>query len=299
MSEKAKRYNKGKNRLELIPVRPIKLIGDVFTQGAHKYSVYKAADGTQVLGKDIPIAEAHKYELIESGANNWKNGLSWVENIGSVKRHIAAYDECEDYDPELGTMHLANAAWGIIVALEQYRTHPELDDRNKRYLNHPKIGLDIDNVLANWTNFWGEAHDIEKNPHSWRYNYNNREWLKPSPELDEFYRNIPPLVNPDDIPFEPQAYLTARSIDESITKQWLQDNGFPTAPVFTVPFGASKIEVAKQAGIEWFIDDSYDNFVELNNAGICTFLWDAAHNRRYDVGYKRIISFKDFKERFL
>ena len=38
--------------------------------------------------------------------------------------------------------------------------------------------------------------------------------------------------------------------------------------------------------------DSFENFVELNNAGICCFLFDAPHNRRYYVGYKRITSLR-------
>ena len=64
--------------------------------------------------------------------------------------------------------------------------------------------------------------------------------------------------------------------------------GFPTAKVFTVGPNVSKVEVAKKCGIEIFVDDRFENFVELNNAGICCFLFDAPHNQRYDVGYKRI-----------
>ena len=39
--------------------------------------------------------------------------------------------------------------------------------------------------------------------------------------------------------------------------------------------------------------ERFKNFVELNNAGICCFLFDAPHNRRYDVGYKRIKSLSE------
>lgn len=38
---------------------------------------------------------------------------------------------------------------------------------------------------------------------------------------------------------------------------------------------------------------NYKNFVELNNAGICCYLYDAPHNRRYNVGHKRLFSLKD------
>lgn len=298
---KAKRYNKGKNRMELIPSRPLKLIGDVYTKGAHKYSVYQDKEGNKILGKDIPLEEVHNYELIESGADNWRLGQSWMECLGSVKRHLLSFEEGEDFDPDINTYHLANAAWGIIMLLEQYRTHPQLDDRHHNYLKRPKIGLDIDNVICDWTKAWGERYDITTRPTSWQFSYLNRSRFTNTPkeELEAFYKTLPVQNEPHRIPFEPCAYLTARSIDESVTKEWLENNGFPTAPVYTVPFGASKVEAAKKAGIEWFIDDSYDNFVELNKAGICCFLYDTPHNARYDVGYKRIKSFEDFKERFL
>jgi uncharacterized HAD superfamily protein len=53
------------------------------------------------------------------------------------------------------------------------------------------------------------------------------------------------------------------------------------------------VEVAKESGIEFFIDDHYNNFVELNNAGIYTYLFDAPHNHKYEVGTHRIKSLKD------
>lgn len=48
-----------------------------------------------------------------------------------------------------------------------------------------------------------------------------------------------------------------------------------------------------------FIDDYYKNFVELNSNGVCTFLMSCSWNSKYNVGYKRIKNFQDFKERFL
>ena len=61
----------------------------------------------------------------------------------------------------------------------------------------------------------------------------------------------------------------------------------------TVEVGHSKVDIIKESGIEIFVDDRFDNFVELNKAGICCYLFDAPHNRRYDVGYKRIKSLKE------
>jgi len=53
------------------------------------------------------------------------------------------------------------------------------------------------------------------------------------------------------------------------------------------------VDVAMKSGIEIYVDDRYENFVELNNAGICCFLFDAPHNRRYQVGFKRIYSLSE------
>ena len=36
----------------------------------------------------------------------------------------------------------------------------------------------------------------------------------------------------------------------------------------------------------------FDNFVELNRAGICTYLMDAPHNQYYQVGHRRIYDLK-------
>ena len=68
--------------------------------------------------------------------------------------------------------------------------------------------------------------------------------------------------------FEPTCYITSRPVSTEITKQWIEKNGFPCVPIYTVDVNHSKIQVAKEAGIEVFIDDKFENFVELNNAGI-------------------------------
>lgn len=44
---------------------------------------------------------------------------------------------------------------------------------------------------------------------------------------------------------------------------------------------------------------NYETYLEMNKAGIVCFLMTTNHNMKYDVGYKRIESFQDFKQRFL
>ena len=69
--------------------------------------------------------------------------------------------------------------------------------------------------------------------------------------------------------------------------------GFPKKKVITVPWGVSKVDAMKEAGIEIFIDDFYDNFKELNDAGITTYLYTAPWNFMHDVGELRLNSLKD------
>ena len=64
-------------------------------------------------------------------------------------------------------------------------------------------------------------------------------------------------------------------------------------PVYSVGINKTKVEVAKESGIDIYVDDRYENFVELTNAGIFTYLFDAPHNRRYDVGFRRIKNLKE------
>tara|TARA_R110000868_G_scaffold179968_3_gene420452 strand:+ start:8294 stop:9367 length:1074 start_codon:yes stop_codon:yes gene_type:complete len=264
---KALRYDKDKVRHDLIPSWALNELGKVYTFGAKKY-----AD------------------------NNWRKGMKWSRVIGSLKRHLNAIEQGEDFDKESELYHASHVAWNAITLLEYYKIYPQGDDRQHDYLNTVKIGLDIDEVLCDFVTGWSEVWGEKPNPDMWNY---DREMgkrfaeMKEKGTLDEFYLNLKPKLNANNIPFEPHCYVTSRPIDTKITEQWLKKHNFPEVKVYTVPVGTSKIDVIKQSGIDIFVDDRYENFVELNNAGICTYLFDAKHNKRYSVGYKRISSLEE------
>lgn len=161
----------------------------------------------------------------------------------------------------------------------------------------PKIGLDIDGVLADFTLAWHELYpEVSPTPNTWYLDPKIGERFKAMREantLDVFYLNIKPLVNPKDIPFEPHCYITSRPVSREISEQWLKKNGFPEKPVYSLEIKTSKVEAAKIAGVDMFIDDFYDNFVELNNGGITTYLYTAPWNIMYDVGEMRLNTLKD------
>lgn len=262
----ALRYNEGKLRYDLLEPHAIEQLTRVFTKGAEKYAPY-----------------------------NWMKGMKWSAMLASLKRHIAAFEKGEDFDAESGLPHMAHAGWNALGLVSYMKYRPEFDDRQHNYLKHKKVGLDVDEVLADWLRDWCNYWKLDV-PKSWFFDRNigdKFDQMRKEGKLDGFYLNLKPLISPDELPFEPHCYVTSRPVDTAITEQWLDMWGFPARPVITVPVGTSKVEVLKEAGVDIFVDDRFDNFVELNNAGICTYLFDQPHNQRYDVGYKRIKSLKE------
>lgn len=65
------------------------------------------------------------------GRNNWRKGIAWSRLIDATLRHITAFNEGEDFDPETGLSHLAHARCGLAFLIEYSETHKELDDRAK------------------------------------------------------------------------------------------------------------------------------------------------------------------------
>jgi hypothetical protein len=87
-------------RHDLIPVGPIRQVATVYGLGAQKYA-----------------------------ARNWEQGYDWSLNYAAAQRHMTAFWGGEDLDPELGTPHLAHAAFHMLALLEFMETHREYDDR--------------------------------------------------------------------------------------------------------------------------------------------------------------------------
>ncbi len=265
---KGLRYNKGKLRYDLVNPYAFEDMVQVLTDGANKY---------------FP--------------RNWENGLSWTSVLASLKRHIAAFEMCEDYDNETGRLHIAHAACNIHFLNTFYHTFPQGDDRVKKFLKCPKIGLDIDGVLADFMGAWHKIYpEINANPTTWycdRDIQKRFEIMKENGSIDDFYLNIKPLIKPTDLPFEPHCYITSRPVSKEITEKWIDYNGFPAKKVISIDVRNSKVEVAKAEGIEIFIEDSYDNFIDLNNNGVFCYLLTTPWNERYDVGHMRINSLSE------
>lgn len=263
-SNEALRYNAGKPRYDLIPPYALKTVVDVFTNGSLKY-----------------------------GDRNWEKGMNWSKCIASMKRHLAKFELGHDLDEETNLPHLSHIIANCMFLLEYYRLCPQKDDRDLKYLRPLRIGLDIDEVICDFIGGIKQKYGLEE-PNSWNWSYKMKEWLKPSKELDKFYLNLKPLINPKDLLFEPTCYITNRPVSVEITQLWIENNGFPCVPVYCT---TDKIKVAKNENLDVFVEDNYSTFVEMNNAGIYTLLLTQNHNKKYDVGMRRINNLNDIINR--
>ena len=91
-----------KTRFDLVPFQAIGEIADVLAFGAQKYS-----------------------------ANNWCRGAEWSRYYSALCRHIFAWWQGEDLDPETGLSHLAHAGCCLVFLMEYQRNAWGTDDRFK------------------------------------------------------------------------------------------------------------------------------------------------------------------------
>lgn len=258
MAGEGKRFNQGKVRFDLRSSFANEQLANVLTMGAEKY-----------------------------GDRNWELGMPWSKVIASLERHFEAIKRGEDFDAESGMLHSAHVMTNAMFLTEYYKVYPQGDDRKTWYDYGYKVGLDIDDVLSDFCPTFCKRYDLHI-PKFWNFDRSIMEKFEELKKDKDFWINLPIKTNPDSIPFEPTCYITSRSIPIEWTEEWLDKNGFSAVKVYQVGIDGSKVECAKKSKIDIFIDDRYDNYLELNNAGIFTYLFSAPHNMRYRVGHKRI-----------
>lgn len=102
METKGKKFDSEKPDLSLLPKEPLWEIATVLTKGANKYGRY-----------------------------NWMEGIEISRLLAASMRHITQFNDGEDRDPELQTVHLANACCNLMFAMWMLQHRPDLDNRRK------------------------------------------------------------------------------------------------------------------------------------------------------------------------
>jgi hypothetical protein len=92
--------NRGKAPIDLLPSRPLVAAAEIMAFGADKYKPH-----------------------------NWRLGLSWSQTWSSLQRHLLAFNDGEELDPETGKSHLAHAMCQLMFLTEYSLTGTGTDDR--------------------------------------------------------------------------------------------------------------------------------------------------------------------------
>lgn len=156
------------------------------------------------------------------------------------------------------------------------------------YKKNFRIGLDVDEVLADFLGGFSDFTNGEyKDFKHFYFSYKTNGILDTIPE--SFWLNLPSKVDGLTLPFIPTCYISSRTFDERITEEWLEKNNFPCMPVIHT-HNMSKLDACKKMGVNIFADDFINNFMELHEGGIKTFLIDCEHNKQYNVDPYRLDS---------
>jgi len=79
----------------------------------------------------VQVAKVLEFGKKKYSAHNWREGFTWDRPLDAALRHIHAFADGEDKDPESGLSHLAHAACCLMFLIEFEKTHPHLDNRYK------------------------------------------------------------------------------------------------------------------------------------------------------------------------
>ena len=241
-------------RYDLIPVQGITEVSKVLTEKLKKHEV-----------------------------NEWKYGISWTEVLSSLKKHLTEFELGNDYTEE-GLLHMAEVASDALILCEYYSIYPQGDNRIIAPINKPIVGCDLDDVIFDFTGSYEKRFNTKLSNY-WNGDYNMSKNLEQLKDEKEFWVNMPVKNRPS---FEIDYYITARSIPVEWTKEAIQKNNLPKAPVYSLPWNVSKIDTLKELGVDIMIDDKYSTFKECKENGIFCYLMNSETNQHYNVGHHRI-----------
>lgn len=99
--------------------------------GGTKYDAEKPSMDLLDTTALVEMARVLDYGKHKYNAHNWRAGIQWSRTVAAIMRHVTAFNNGEDVDPETGISHIAHAAVNCMFLLNFQQTHKELDDRYK------------------------------------------------------------------------------------------------------------------------------------------------------------------------
>lgn len=120
--KRAIRYDEGKPQFHLLPADGLRELGRVYTLGAKKYEAY-----------------------------NWEKGMAWSRCFNSLLRHLYAFWDGQQTDPESGLHHMAHVVWNAMAILVYSLRSIGIDDRKGAYMSAQQ------NIAAKGANMWPDV----------------------------------------------------------------------------------------------------------------------------------------------
>ena len=136
-----------------------------------------------------------------------------------------------------------------------------------------KIGLDIDEVLADWSGPFFRRFTPKDDADITRIC--NQVISKDR----NFWINLPVIRKP--VGFEPKLYCTKRSCLKVYTKDWLDNHNYPHKPVYQVLCQIDNKARYIKGRVDVFVDDSIRNVIQMNKSGVPTLLMDTPFNQSF------------------
>lgn len=79
----------------------------------------------------VEISKVLGFGAKKYARHGWRAGMDWSRVYGAILRHLFAWEQGEDLDPETGLPHLAHAGCEVLFLLEYAKRGLGKDDRFK------------------------------------------------------------------------------------------------------------------------------------------------------------------------
>lgn len=145
-----------------------------------------------------------------------------------------------------------------------------------------KIGLDVDDVLADFMGAYYRYFDCARHPERMKDHVITRNVQRILRYDREFWTQLPVINKPN---FEPTLYCTKRVNPKAWTRLWLELNGFPIKPIYQIYTQCGNKADRIKGRVDLFIDDSVRNVQQMNEAGLPTLLF-----RKHLEGFTSVYS---------